>query len=158
MIARPVRRADLTRYWTPALVWAAVLLLVSGNAGSGQLTGAAIQFLVSHTVGEVSDVTFTALHFIIRKTGHLVAYGILGALNFRAVRAGRAGWRLPWSLIATVLAVIVASLDEWHQTMVPSRTGMPADVLLDAVGATIAQIVWRHRALSASPETFSPPS
>lgn len=149
MIARPVRRAELTRYWTPALLWAAVLLILSGQAGSGQLTGAAIQFVVSHTVGEVSDVTFTTLQFMVRKTLHLVAYGILGALNFRAVRAGRPGWRLPWSVMATVLAVIVASLDEWHQTMVPSRTGMPADVLLDAVGATLAQLVWRRRSLSS---------
>jgi VanZ family protein len=158
MIARPVRRAELTRYWTPALLWAAVLLILSGKAGSGQLTGAAIQFVVSHTVGEISDVTFTVLHFMVRKTIHLVAYGILGALNFRAVRAGRAGWRPRWSVIATVLAVIVASLDEWHQTMVPSRTGMPSDVLLDAVGATIAQLLWRYRSLSASPETSSRPS
>ncbi|MGZ5492735.1 MAG: VanZ family protein [Thermoanaerobaculia bacterium] len=153
-----MRRAELTRFWTPALLWAAVLLIPSGGAGSAHFTGSALQFVLSHTFGELSDVTFAALHFIIRKTVHLVAYGILGALNFRAVRAGRTGWGLRWSVIATVLAVIVASLDEWHQTMVPSRTGMPADVLLDAVGATIAQLVWRHRSLSVSPETSSPPS
>jgi VanZ family protein len=158
MIARPVRRAELTRYWTPALLWAAVLLILSGEAGSSQLTGGALQFVFSHMFGEISDVTLTALHFMIRKAVHLVTYGILGALNFRAVRAGRAGWGLRWSVIATVLAVIVASLDEWHQAMVPSRTGMPADVLLDAMGATIAQLVWRRRSLSASPETSSRPS
>ena len=147
MIARPVRRAELTRYWTPALLWATVLLFLSGQAGSGELSGAAIRFFLSQMFAEVSEVTLTAIHFILRKCIHLAAYGILGALNFRAMRAGRPGWSLRWSVIGTVLAVIVASLDEWNQTTVPSRTGTLADVVLDAVGATVAQLVWRRRAL-----------
>jgi VanZ family protein len=154
MIARPVRRAELNRYWTPALLWAALLLIMSGKLGSGQFTGSALELILARTLGGISDVALAAIHVVFRKSVHLAAYGILGALDFRAVRGSRPGWRLRWSVIATLLAIIVASLDEWHQSMVPSRTGVPADVLLDAVGATIAQLVWRRRA-TASPETSS---
>jgi VanZ family protein len=38
---------------------------------------------------------------------------------------------------------VVASADEWHQTMIPSRTGTVSDVVLDTVGATVAQILIR---------------
>jgi len=35
----------------------------------------------------------------------------------------------------------VASLDEWHQSFIPSRTGTPKDVLLDSCAAIAAQIL-----------------
>jgi VanZ family protein len=35
---------------------------------------------------------------------------------------------------------MVASLDEWHQSYIPSRTGTYKDVLLDSSAALIAQI------------------
>jgi len=35
----------------------------------------------------------------------------------------------------------VASLDEWHQTYLPSRTGTYKDVILDSTAAIAAQIL-----------------
>jgi VanZ family protein len=37
----------------------------------------------------------------------------------------------------------VASIDEIHQTFVPSRTGAWQDVVLDTAAATLAQIIIR---------------
>jgi VanZ family protein len=39
------------------------------------------------------------------------------------------------------MTALVACLDEWHQTYLPSRTGTLHDVLLDSVAALVAQIV-----------------
>ena len=39
------------------------------------------------------------------------------------------------------MAALVACLDEWHQSYLPSRTGNLHDVLLDSTAALIAQIV-----------------
>jgi VanZ family protein len=39
------------------------------------------------------------------------------------------------------MTVLVASLDEWHQTFIPSRTGTVRDVILDSGAALTAQIV-----------------
>ena len=39
------------------------------------------------------------------------------------------------------MTALVACLDEWHQTFLPSRTGNLHDVLLDSTAALIAQVV-----------------
>jgi VanZ family protein len=38
------------------------------------------------------------------------------------------------------MTALVASLDEWHQTFIPSRTGSVRDVILDSAAALVAQI------------------
>ena len=88
---------------------------------------------------------FDATHFAMRKSLHVLGYGLLGYLNFRAVRGEKRGWTLRWSVTAVLLAVIIASLDEWHQSFVPGRTGTPLDVVVDCAGATLAQIAIRAR-------------
>jgi VanZ family protein len=40
---------------------------------------------------------------------------------------------------------LVASLDEWHQSFIPSRTGTVRDVILDTcagIGAQILVLLW----------------
>jgi VanZ family protein len=39
------------------------------------------------------------------------------------------------------MSALVASLDEWHQTLLPSRTGVLSDVVLDSFAALTAQVV-----------------
>ena len=39
------------------------------------------------------------------------------------------------------MTAAVASLDEWQQTFLPSRTGTFRDVLLDSFAALVAQIL-----------------
>lgn len=92
-----------------------------------------------------TNPAFEEVHFGIRKILHVLAYGLLGYLDFRAVRGPRSGWQLRWSMIALTLVLVIASLDEWHQSHVPGRTGQGRDVALDFVGAAIAQILIRGR-------------
>ncbi len=112
---------------------------MSGSNGSSSVTARVLQLLIPP-----SSPDFEIVHYLLRKTGHVVAYGLLGFLDFRAVRGERAGWTLRWSLIAVALAVAVASLDEWHQSFVPGRTSSPLDVVIDCAGATLAQIIARR--------------
>jgi VanZ family protein len=39
------------------------------------------------------------------------------------------------------MTALVASLDEWHQTFIPSRTGTYKDVLLDSAAALCVQVL-----------------
>ncbi len=55
--------------------------------------------------------------------------------------ASSAAWCARWGTIAFLMTVLVASLDEWHQTFLPSRTGTVRDVILDSSAALVAQIV-----------------
>jgi VanZ family protein len=50
-------------------------------------------------------------------------------------------WSMQWARIAFFMSALVACLDEWHQTYLPSRTGTLRDVLLDSTAALVAQVV-----------------
>jgi VanZ family protein len=46
-----------------------------------------------------------------------------------------------WANIAILGTALVASLDEWHQTFIPSRTGAVHDVVLDTCAGIAAQVL-----------------
>ena len=128
------------RYWLPAIAWAALILTASSDLFSSGHTGAILETIITAILGHPLPAhQFETIHAAIRKAAHLTEYGILGALLFRAIRADRSGWHVRWAAGAVLVAACVASIDEWHQTFVPSRTGNPMDVLIDTVGATLAQ-------------------
>lgn len=134
----------MSRYWLPPLLWSAVILLASSDLFSAPHTGSLLETLLTSLGLRLSPQTLAWVHMAIRKAGHLTVYGILGALYFRAMRAGRSPeWQRRWAVTAVVLATVIAVLDEWHQTYVPSRTGSATDVLIDAAGAIAAQIIIR---------------
>lgn len=114
---------------------------MSGQAGSTSMTGTLLGWLISPM-----NTWFEPAQVILRKTLHVVAYGLLGALDFRAVRGAQRGWLLRWSAIAVLLATTVASLDEWHQSYVPGRTATPRDVVIDMAGAMLAQFLFKRSA------------
>ena len=121
-----------------------MILLASSDALSAANSGPWLQTLVTTILGHaLPPHQFNLLHFVLRKASHLTEYAILGALLFRALRADGQGWNVRWSAAAVAIAAAVASVDEWHQTFVPSRTGAFSDVILDTFGAALAQILIR---------------
>ena len=135
-------------YYAPAVIWAAVILAASSQSLSAEQTGHWIQEIVTRVTGSpLEPRTFEIVHFTIRKLGHLTEYGIFGALAYRAFRGDRRGWSLRWALTAILAAAMLASVDEWHQTFVPGRTGAVTDVLIDICGATASQLLARYSEL-----------
>ena len=131
-------------YWLPPIVWAAVILIASTDLFSGSNTAGVLQRIALTIFGHrLAPETAETLNFFIRKTAHLTEYGILSALTFRALRGEKKWWSPRWAIGAIVFATFIASIDEIHQSFVPSRTGTWHDVVLDAAGATMAQILIR---------------
>ena len=75
---------------------------------------------------------------ILRKAAHMVEYGLLWFLWYRALEI-----RSPLPAVAITLAYAVT--DEYHQTFVDGRHGSPLDVLFDAAGVAIAVLLHRRR-------------
>lgn len=83
--------------------------------------------------------------YISDKLLHVIVYGILAALCYRALlRASPMKNQSVWSL--TLTAVIMASLyglsDEWHQSFVVSRKADLFDLLADFIGSSIGAITY----------------
>lgn len=95
--------------WGPAVLWAAVLFVLSG-------------------VSDAPRIPVLAVH---DKLVHLFLYSVLGsALGWGAWRDPR---RLPlWVPVA--LGIVYGAVDEWHQSFVPRRDPSWADFGVDVLG------------------------
>ena len=148
--------------WLPPVLWAAIILASSNDLFSASHSGVLLRAILTFLLGAPPEPeVFATIHFAARKCVHLIAYGVLGALWFRAQRrvipsaardpeaqrprpqrlgiprAARddTGWRQ--LVLACALATLVAVIDEAHQATLKSRTGTPRDVAIDLVGAAI---------------------
>lgn len=140
------QRTGLYRYWIPPIVWAALIFVGSTDLLSSLQTSSWLASILNAIVGHpLPRPEFDTLHFAIRKAGHVIEYFILGWLLFRAIRADRAGWSWRWALAAIAVAALYAASDEWHQSFVPSRTPSVWDVLIDTIGASLAQVLFFFR-------------
>jgi VanZ family protein len=129
--------------WFPSAIWLAVIALESTNLGSAEHT-VRILYPIFHFLFRIDLARFAAWHALLRKIGHIVGYFILSVLMFRSWRATfprlSTRWCLQWATVALLSASLVAMLDEWHQSFLPSRTGTFRDVMLDSAAALVAQV------------------
>ena len=113
---------SLFRYWLPPVLWMGLIFILSAQP----------------TLPHHPD---TLLDSILKKASHVMEYGLLAFLLWRALSRGQG--TLSWSALVTafVVSVLYAVSDEYHQTFVPGRNGTPVDVGIDAVGALVALLV-----------------
>ncbi|MDZ4385231.1 MAG: VanZ family protein [Candidatus Moranbacteria bacterium] len=106
--------------WLAVLVWLAVIFGLSAMEG--------------HDIRP-----FNLFYFIERKAFHIIEYFILNFLLYWAFSRNISQKRA--LLFSSILAVLYASSDEWHQTFVFGRTGTPRDVAIDLIGIVLAAIL-----------------
>jgi VanZ family protein len=146
------------RNWWPVLVWLGIIRLESTELASSANTAGLLYAVLSHLLPHINPRVVADLNEVLRKTGHFLGYGILGALVFYALRKTNRDWltplllrrwglylhdvwRMEWATLGMLVTIITASLDEIHQSFIPSRSGRWQDVALDACGAAVLQII-----------------
>jgi len=140
-------RHQVLKAWIAAILWLIVIAIESTTWLSAHNTSRILYPLLHYLFG-LDHLRFDHWHFYIRKTGHVFGYGLLSFLLFRAWREtlpsmSAAKWTLRWAIVAVLGTILVASLDEWHQSFIPTRTGTPQDVLLDTcAGVGVQILVW----------------
>lgn len=105
------------KYWLPPILWATAIFTVS-----------------SITVGSSSD--FYWKDFVVKKTAHVVEYGILATLIYRALINSNVSNKKAM-LYSVILAFLYGATDEFHQSFTPGRGPKFTDVLIDTFGATL---------------------
>jgi VanZ family protein len=138
-------RHQALKAWTAAVLWLVVIAIESTSYLSANNTSRFL-YPILHFLSGIDPAHFQPLHHFLRKAGHVFGYGLLSILLFRAFREsmpipGNPKWHVQWSGIAVVGTAVVASLDEWHQSFLPSRTGRWQDVVLDTSAALAAQLL-----------------
>ena len=114
----------------------------TADFGADQTSGP-LRWVWEHIFGHVTNARCDLLHHHIRKTGHFLGYGTMGLLWLRAwwMTLPRAAFLLNAALASAGTAA-VASLDEFHQSFLPNRTGISSDVLLDCSGAAVLVLLY----------------
>ena len=111
-------------------------MVLSGDLGAGANTFSPFRWVLSLFVTLDPDGLNLA-HFYFRKVMHVVFYGVLTVLWFRALMAS---YPEHWGVnivLALGLCLMVALVDEGHQYVVDSRTSSWWDVGLDLSGGII---------------------
>jgi VanZ family protein len=100
--------------------------------------------LVLWFLPSLNESQIGAIHFLLRKVGHFTEYAILAYLARRAfVTSTHELLRRYWFQWALLLIVSYALLDEFHQSLVPSRTASIYDSAIDVAGGITVLLVLR---------------
>jgi VanZ family protein len=150
-------RPNLLRAWWPAAVWVGLIAFESTDFFSSGNTSSMLYTLLTRLFGNINLYHFLVFHHYLRKTGHVIGYGMLSVLLLR-------GWRATLDhdhiqlgrtvLLSWLGTVFVASMDEWHQSYIPSRTGTWRDAVLDSVAGIVFLSIayfWIRRSPKGSP-------
>jgi len=137
------------------LVWMWVIFSASSDRMSFQRSSRIIGPIVRWLLPDLSDEAVHAVVVGARKGAHLAEYAVLAMLLWRAVRKppapGAPAWQWSRAGLVLVLVALWATMDELHQTFVPSRQGSALDVLLDTLGGAVGLFClwgigrWRKR-------------
>jgi VanZ family protein len=137
-------RHHVLKAWIALILWLIVIAVESTTYLSSQNTSRFL-FPLLHFIFGIDYASFEPYHVFIRKSGHIFGYGLLSILLFRAWREtlpSQSGtkWTMHWTTIAVLGTALVASLDEWHQSYLPTRTGTVRDIFLDTAAGVAAQL------------------
>jgi VanZ family protein len=152
-------------FWLPAMIMLGIVAAESSDRFSGAHTLGMLRSLLAWFSLHPNLRAIAKANEILRKCGHVLGYGLLSFLFFRACRgtsralAGYYDWRtsrvtklpvphafhflwqLRWALLALGATALAATADELHQMTIASRNGSWWDVLLDSCAGLFAQIL-----------------
>lgn len=119
--------------WGPAILWAVIIFTIS-------------------SIPTLPKTKIIWWDFILKKTAHIIEYGIFYLLIVRALSNITGKQLLPKKvnkttlLTALILAIIYALSDEYHQSFIIGRTAKLTDVGFDTLGMLISRklILSRH--------------
>jgi VanZ family protein len=113
---------------------------MSGDLGSTKNSLGILKWLCSWFV-DLEPAQFRTLNFYVRKTGHILAYGLMYFLWFRAFRA-QAHYS-PWRACLWSLGVCLcfSSMDEGRQWFYATRGASISDVFLNMSAASLTALI-----------------
>ena len=108
----------LLRFWLPPALWVAAIFIFS-----------------SYPTAPVSTIYWR--EFVIKKSAHIIEFGILTILLYRGFRNYNVG-KGNAAIFSIFISLIYGVFDEFHQSFTPGREPRVRDVVFDTIGALLA--------------------
>jgi VanZ family protein len=124
-------------YWLPPFLWMGFLFPTNDTltvSSTSRIIVPIIRWFLPHA----SQETIETLHVLVRKFTHFFEYALLAFLLFRAFHGRNKSWQWQWVLYAGIIAIGYGALDEFLQTLLPSRTGSFYDWMINSAGAVLS--------------------
>jgi VanZ family protein len=81
--------------------------------------------------------------FIIKKSAHVIEYGVLAIALYRALKQTKDS-RLA-GIYTLIFCMLYAMSDEFHQSFTPGRDPTVRDIIFDTIGASLAILfIWKY--------------
>ncbi|MDE6656802.1 MAG: VanZ family protein [Anaeroplasmataceae bacterium] len=125
-----------------ALIWMGVIFYFSHQNGvsSSKMSSGITRWVVNTFVPNFSNMTkaeqsviLKDTGFVIRKLAHYAEYGVLGFFLFSAVYVFTDNEKIIFPIVS-ILGVLYAVSDEFHQSFIGGRAPTVKDVLIDSIG------------------------
>lgn len=91
---------------------------------------------------KLKNIDLFELNVIIRKLAHFIIYFILGVLVFNAVKDTSSKTLISIMIISILICTLYAETDEFHQMLVPGRSGEVRDVIIDSAGSSQGALIY----------------
>jgi|WetSurMetagenome_2_1015567.scaffolds.fasta_scaffold35947_1 VanZ family protein len=128
--------------WLPAVLWIGCIFFLSTASFSADHTSRIIEPLIRFFMPHITSREIETIHFFIRKAAHLTEYCIASLLlfhSFRNTTKFQKHWR--WAFYSVVGVMCIATMDEFLQSFVTSRTSSVVDIGIDTVGGILGQVI-----------------
>ena len=124
--------------WILLLSWILIIFIFSSQPYSGSVTKSMVKQILP-TVKYTSLIDL--INFTIRKLAHLFEYTLLALLTISLLKEYTTKEKI--ILISSlVFCFLYAITDEFHQSLVPGRSCLFKDVLIDTAGSLIGIIIY----------------
>ncbi|HKZ77267.1 MAG TPA: VanZ family protein [Pyrinomonadaceae bacterium] len=131
------------RFWRygPVVIWMGLIWFASTTEFSAANSSRFIRPILLWLFPNLGEPRLQLIHLVVRKAAHFGEYAVLGLLTARAFHTStRKTLRSFWFPCASILIVIYALIDEYHQGFVASRTSSLYDSGIDVAGGLLAII------------------
>ncbi len=131
-------RRSLFSTWSPVVAAVLAVIIESTPWLGSDKTSPFLRVAWERMFHAVSNAQWDLINTMIRKTGHVLVFGCVGLSFERAwlITLRRAKF-LTTALLAIFSTVLLATVDEWHQSHLSNRSGSITDVLLDGASAAL---------------------
>ncbi len=135
-----IARPSLLRAWWPALVWVGIIAIESTDLLSSEHTGSLLYKLITKLFRARQSCLFPAVPLLpAQDRARGCVRPVESLIAARLANDSRSGKGVAGTYRNARMAgnCFVASMDEWHQSFIPSRTGTWHDVVLDSTAGAV---------------------